>query len=157
MSLELTSLVHELPDPNQELLVHAFNLFPRLPIELRLKVWRETWRNRIIYTWTNWSKTTIPLPVSSQINRESRQETRRYYRVLQFEVDSTKKPRGIAWCANDILRTSLFFLMVDVDNEWQLPFRDASSEFLRAVKNLQVSSCVWTANKPEHFRVREQS
>ncbi|KAK7911652.1 hypothetical protein PG985_014133 [Apiospora marii] len=67
-----------------------FMPFPRLPVELRCKVWRATWEPQVI--WPNGLITSprrdemelrvggiTALPISARVNHESREETLRHY------------------------------------------------------------------------------
>lgn len=66
-----------------------FTLFPKLPLELRLKVWRESFpAGRHVSLATN-SGPPPRLPTSLRVNRESRAETLRFYVVL-FRSDLRK-------------------------------------------------------------------
>jgi hypothetical protein len=87
-ALEMLQL---LPDPDQELSIQQlseFTLFPKLPIEIRLMIWRFTFRKAVSHyiqrhTDDSWLKFPADSPISSSVNRESRQETLRYYHVLE--------------------------------------------------------------------------
>lgn len=102
----LALLQDELPDPEQELYFQrfptaTFHLFPKLPAELRIKIWRHTFRTRCItifengyrrgpfgsgpkpdpYRPTAYIRFPVP-PITSRINGESRYETLKHYQYL---------------------------------------------------------------------------
>ncbi|KAK8062893.1 hypothetical protein PG997_014990 [Apiospora hydei] len=74
-----------IPDHDAE-----FKLFSRLPVELRLKIWRATWTPKNIgpEKTSGWdyeirqSKPWAKLPVTAIVNQESREETLRVYRKI---------------------------------------------------------------------------
>ncbi|KAF8863002.1 hypothetical protein BDZ45DRAFT_798630 [Acephala macrosclerotiorum] len=136
----LSILIGELPDPDQQLYLQLgknlkFDPFPKLPIELRVKIWRYGFpRPRHVCLETGYgidinifrgcssSSTkkvrnyhnfiTRPLPITLKINKESRLETLRHYTVLfQGDVDGLKAnlPNVYArpFCF-DLARDSLF-------------------------------------------------
>ncbi|PMD26866.1 hypothetical protein NA56DRAFT_698107 [Hyaloscypha hepaticicola] len=90
----LSVFLFELPEPNEELSYqypNTFELFPKLPLEIRLNIWRHTFprRTHVIFNgpYKPWPclrvRYTPPPPVSSRVNFESRQETLCRYKVLQ--------------------------------------------------------------------------
>jgi hypothetical protein len=97
LSNNLSALLFELPDPDEELFCqspHTFWLFSKLPLEIRLNIWRQTFprRTHIMFTGPYRCLTlrhTPAPPVSSQVNFESRQETLLHYKVPQLST----------WCA----------------------------------------------------------
>ena len=102
------TLFQLLPDPNQNLSIQTlseFTLFPKLPLELRQKIWSEAFpKGRNFYlTQLNVSccLRQVPRPpVSSRISRESRDETLRHYKVLKLPRPSrfpNSKPECIFW------------------------------------------------------------
>ncbi|KAK7959179.1 uncharacterized protein PG986_004033 [Apiospora aurea] len=75
-----------IPDHDAE-----FKPFSRLPVELRLKIWRATWAPKNIgpeeriYAWgpqEGQSKPWAQLPVTARVNKESGEETLRFYRKI---------------------------------------------------------------------------
>jgi hypothetical protein len=80
-------LLKELPDPEQELFCSEPPGFPRLPIELRLRIWRSTFpRTRCILAFTKrvHKNVRFPEPITAAwINQESRLETLRYYQLME--------------------------------------------------------------------------
>jgi hypothetical protein len=95
-----------------------FTLFPKLPLELRLKVWRESFpAGRHVSLATN-SGPPPRLPTSLRVNRESRAETLRFYVVL-FKSDLHKDKKitqknEIPFCLNparDSMWLSIGFLL----------------------------------------------
>jgi hypothetical protein len=86
------SLLLELPDTCQELVVqtlyHDFHYLPELPHELRLHIWRCIFPNprdvRLCYRDESLSSTAISIfpPITSRINKESREETWLHYHLL---------------------------------------------------------------------------
>ena len=96
---------------------NKFTLFPKLPLELRRKVWRESFpAGRHVSLDTN-SGSSPRLPTSLRVNRESRAETLRFYIVL-FKSDLHKDKKitqqnEIPFCFNparDSLWLSISFL-----------------------------------------------
>jgi hypothetical protein len=57
----------------------SFTLFPKLPIELRAKIWRETFTGRNVGTYNLDAK---PLPIVGLVNKEAMAEVRRRYHVV---------------------------------------------------------------------------
>jgi hypothetical protein len=103
----------ELPDPEIQLYIQlgkdldTFTLFPRLPLELRLKIWRRAFpKPRLVhigpscsvcYCWSHdYLKAKvqhIPLLVTLRINSESRTETLKFYTVIwRDEKDNLRQP-----------------------------------------------------------------
>jgi hypothetical protein len=89
------ALLQLLPDPNQDLFIQALNefiIFPKLPLELRHKIWRDTfpkgrnfYQTRLYVDLPNWCRRQLPRPpISSRTSRESRDETLRHYKVLKL-------------------------------------------------------------------------
>lgn len=111
----------ELPDPNQVLYIQlgkpldVFERFPKLPTEIRLKIWRLSFpegRNMCLDTsyifegfLEDWYKHHLrrPFPIALHINQESRSETLRHYVILyQSDVSpSLKKTYGRRPCKSD--------------------------------------------------------
>ncbi|KAE8443157.1 hypothetical protein EG329_002326 [Mollisiaceae sp. DMI_Dod_QoI] len=98
-------LFGELPNPDQGLFVQTspddfreFTLFPKLPVEIRLRIWRKCFPGpRTVHIEPGFSyeeppsklaqrtemlKCDIPTPRTLQINSESRQETLRNYVII---------------------------------------------------------------------------
>lgn len=74
----------------------TFHLFSHLPIELRFKIWRDTFAPRnVLITYspqTGKCSSSTPLPATLSVNREARYETLRYYRqCFATKIDSTGK------------------------------------------------------------------
>ena len=81
-------LRNELPDPNQELFRSEFLLFRKLPIELRLKIWRSSFpAERRVNAWIDLNGCrSVHFPgrlISACVSRESRAETLKHYQVFQ--------------------------------------------------------------------------
>jgi hypothetical protein len=94
LSNNFSALLFELPDPDEQLFCqspHTFWLFSKLPLEIRLNIWRQTFprRTHMIFNgpykpWPCLRVRHTPLPpVSSRVNFESRQETLRHYKFFQ--------------------------------------------------------------------------
>lgn len=99
--------VPELPQPSSfdhpivnDDSLRSFTLFPKLPIELRLKIWRSTFpRNRSIdlHKWAM-ARTYkfleegegLPAPVTLYVNSESRQETLKHYFILREKIGCSR-------------------------------------------------------------------
>jgi hypothetical protein len=68
-----------------------FHLFPKLPIELRLQIWREALpkaRNVYLGVQCCMRRPGAELPVTRMVLRESREETLRHYIIIsQLEAD----------------------------------------------------------------------
>jgi 2EXR family len=102
------ALFQLLPDPNQDLSIQTlseFTLFPKLPLALRQKIWRDTFpKGRNFYQnqlYDNVCLRQVPRPpISSQISPESRDETLRHYKILKLPRSSrlpNSKPEYIFW------------------------------------------------------------
>jgi hypothetical protein len=82
-----------LPDPDQELSIQQlseFTLFPELPVEIRLMIWRSTFRKGVShYLYNNGDELWLPYPndspVSTRINQESRDEALKHYQILELK------------------------------------------------------------------------
>ncbi|KAK7953286.1 hypothetical protein PG988_013980 [Apiospora saccharicola] len=130
-----------------------FKPFTRLPIELRLKIWRLTWKPKEI--WANKAlfecfdeefkhHYTLPdgnLPVTAWVNQESRKETLRFYRKLaesQYYVfDSYFNPEMDS-LQLDVCARSLF--------------RSFSPAHLLGVQRLTISAGLYYFEWAHHFR-----
>jgi hypothetical protein len=94
------ALLQLLPDPNQDLSIQTlseFTLFPKLPLELRQKIWRHTFPKGRHYSSDVWFLRAPEHPISSQVSRESRDETLRHYHVLKLPK-SPSYPKLIHKC-----------------------------------------------------------
>jgi hypothetical protein len=79
--------------PQQNIIVDQdFHPFPKLPIELRLQIWRETFpKARNVYLGVQCCnrRPCADLPVMLMVSRESREETLRHYIIFsQLEVNN---------------------------------------------------------------------
>jgi hypothetical protein len=94
-------LLQELPDPQQELVIQTlldeFHYFSKLPKELRLMIWRDTFPRPRDIRLPDWSfcpegsldfRPIFP-PITSQLNRESRDETNLHYLLFWIPSDDT--------------------------------------------------------------------
>lgn len=113
VEINLSLFLLELPDPNEDLYLqpsytlNTFDVFPKLPIELRHKIWKYTFPGRryvcmdIIFCGDSGTlgercsrydhlSETEQLPIALSINRESRQETLRTYSLF-YRSDFTSK------------------------------------------------------------------
>ncbi|KAL2067708.1 hypothetical protein VTL71DRAFT_15804 [Oculimacula yallundae] len=93
-ALEMFTL--ELADPDEELAVQDrplanFPLFKKLPLELRLMIWRATFPAGRLLSLNSKAFSLLQrptpgggfcLPISLHVNRESRQETKIHYRII---------------------------------------------------------------------------
>lgn len=92
------------PKPGRELFDsrnRSFHLFPKLPIELRLRIWGfasparvielRSWgdRNRNIYVPIKFSAARHQFPVILHVNQESRQEGLRMYKKIKLGISTT--------------------------------------------------------------------
>ncbi|KAK0101131.1 hypothetical protein ONS96_006356 [Cadophora gregata f. sp. sojae] len=93
----LTLFTFELPDAKEDLSVQSrtlqkFTLFPYLPFEIRLMIWRAILpRGQLLklirecfWLTQKVDRGAPQLPISLQINRESRTETLKHYKVICF-------------------------------------------------------------------------
>jgi hypothetical protein len=114
-------ILRVLPDPDQELSIQQlseFTLFAKLPVEIRLMIWRFTFRKGVShyikrYTDGSWLNFPADSPISSSVNRESRQETLRHYQVLEeAEVYGDERFRTF-WNKEDIIVGKFYDLLCD--------------------------------------------
>lgn len=83
----------------------SFHPFARLPLELRLRIWRQQFpapqiiKNVSANYWGSWNgkpfsshHRRIKQPVTLYVNHESRVETLRAYRNLSDSLDTCKRP-----------------------------------------------------------------
>jgi len=169
-------LFNELPDPSQEIAIQrgydtdTFTCFPRLPIEIRFKIWRYSYpaprainllprcqgyclhelvglpqRHRIAdssrFQVVTLRRSRVPLPITLQINRESRRETLMNY-ILVFRHE------------ND-LRSSNELTVVRIDNGPFCfhPLRDTTFIYwcaFRWLPNLSPDFTSGWVSQPEH-------
>ncbi|KAK8851186.1 hypothetical protein PGQ11_013665 [Apiospora arundinis] len=100
--VDLKESLKSVSEPNDKLstVLTEFNLFSRLSVELRLKIWRATWTSKEIWQkaclvkeydhhqYSQAYKDVRPglpdgnLPVTAWVNQESREETLRVYRKI---------------------------------------------------------------------------
>ncbi|KAK8136974.1 hypothetical protein PG984_004914 [Apiospora sp. TS-2023a] len=133
-----------------------FKPFTRLPIELRLKIWRLTWTPKKI--WANkalfecidepfhelqhdYSLPDGNLPVTAWVNKESRKETLRFYRKFadsQYYVFDSYFNAEIDSLKVDVCARSLF--------------RSFSPTELLGVKRLWISPGLYYFDWAHHFR-----
>jgi hypothetical protein len=105
----------------------TFTLFPKLPIELRLKIWQLSFPSchevnfaaiRTLSLWRGKEVTemedNLPLPISLSINQESRRETLKHYSVvLRSGYTGTARHREIE---------KPFYYNPKLDVAWLAPF-----------------------------------
>jgi hypothetical protein len=97
MDSNLHIFQHELPDSGQELQIQhtsTFILFSELPLEIRQKIWRDTFPRVthciLLYNARSGKSDLLhqkKTPIASRINQESRTETLRNYHVLEQKFD----------------------------------------------------------------------
>jgi hypothetical protein len=111
----------EPPDKQRELFVgKPFTLFPELPIELRRKIWRETFeahhvdlsiRGCVAPHWRpimmDREDDSLYLPITLFVNRESREKTVRYYCYL-FDNHANPSPSLYPSCPVKLLPPECF-------------------------------------------------
>jgi hypothetical protein len=151
----LSVFLFELPDPNEELYYqypHTFRLFPKLPLEIRVNIWRQTFPRRTHMIFNGPYKPfpcfrvryTPPPPVSSRVNFESRQETLRHYKVLQTSTLCTcysLRPKTLYFHPEiDILRGWDTHLKVpnNIERDWDYHFKVSLEEFASSVRFLEM-------------------
>lgn len=101
LSISLELLLHELPDPDQDLTVqqfdnHRFALFPMFPLELRRMIWiralPEPQRVCLYVCQRHYQQpNSRPLPATLHANQESRQVTLENYVIPLFPLRSSMR------------------------------------------------------------------
>lgn len=178
-------LAEELPDAKQELFpqpLHLpwrdtlleFHIFPKLPIELRLEIWRATFPRRTIFLniWTRYeSARTMALWIvnispSLGINSESARETLRHYQVFDLMPecgDSVptsvlgEKPKMKKWILFnrelDTIKIPCQGFLLDVDPNlpelWEATFAIKYTKFVQAIKYLELYVNCWSGRKSD--------
>jgi hypothetical protein len=159
----------ELPDPELELYIQlgkdldTFTIFPELPLELRLEIWRGAfpnprfvhfgpscvYRHCIDHHQLKMKDQRLPLPVTLRTNSESRTETLKCYTVvLRDEKDKLLRPLCF-----DHLRDKLYMgycddygdpLMLD----WVEQLKAKAPGGLEKVRNLELNGVLlpWCLN-----------
>jgi hypothetical protein len=137
-------ILRVLPDPDQELSIQQlseFTLFAKLPVEIRLMIWRFTFRKAVShyiqrYTDGSWLKFPAGSPISSSVNRESRQETLRHYQVLEeAEVYGDERFRTF-WNSEDSIVGKFYDLLCDA------PIYDRNFiEFAAGIGSVKIQFC----------------
>jgi hypothetical protein len=158
-------LQSELPDPFQELFfqaiqtLDAFHLFLKLPIEMRLMIWRETFpRTRILWNFHGSDRKLRiqypKAPVSFFINRESHLETLKNYRILRFSnqnsfvIEGNQSSGYVFWNYDrDIVRSNWCSLFL---SKFYFMFKrniffDQGLIFLRGIQTLELTVDSWNA------------
>jgi hypothetical protein len=142
-------LLRTLPDPDQDLFfqtLHEFTLFPQLPPEIRLQIWRDTFRKGVSHyiqrradgSWLQWP----PLPpISSAVNQESRQETLRHYQVLEEEEVYGLERFRVFWNKKDSIVGAFRSLVCDP------PIYDRNFiDFAAAIGSVKIQLCYMCHN-----------
>ena len=103
LSISLELLLHELPDPDQDLAVQQFDniqfaVFPRFPLELRRMIWTRALpkpRRVCLYVCQRHYQqpNSRPLPATLHANQESRQVTLENYVLTLFPLQSSMNDR----------------------------------------------------------------
>lgn len=161
-------LLHELPDPHAELHVQQhlndFQVFPELPIEIRLKIWRATFpKGRTL----NFDKVPFPCrlppPITHRVNRESRRETFAHYQIFRlvdshdyrlwkaaYFITSVKCPKngdGVSICISpslDVIQVSLWLLTNRwLNGMWMKIFPAQSLSCFSTVQQLRFTGVWW--------------
>jgi hypothetical protein len=157
LSNNLSALVFKLPDPDEELFFqnpHTFWLFSKLPLEIRLNIWRQTFprRTHMIFNgpykpWPCLRVRHTPLPpVSSRVNFESRQETLRHYKVFKTSpgcICYSLRPETLYFHPErDILRSRDLYLKMgnNMERHWDFHFKNGLKEFATSVRFLEMIS-----------------
>lgn len=156
---------HELPDPDQQLFWQSLLDFPqfnKLPLELRLMVWRRTFPRRTVYLdfWKRratrhnedlWASTTQP-PRTLYVNSESCRETLRYYKVLKLihrqESICSSQCRRILFNGDmDEFKISSasFLTLQGMVKLWNKSFEMNFREFAGGIKHLRIDIEDWNS------------
>jgi hypothetical protein len=152
-------LLQELPDPQQELaiqtLLDEFHYFPKLPKELRLTIWRDTFpRPRYIYlpdwkTYPGGSLDFKPIfpPITSQLNRESRDETNLHYLFFWIPSgDTSGGPSRERLCfapKRDTFVLASHVLAEIYQSKFSAPRLEAYEAIFTGVKRLEIVESFW--------------
>jgi hypothetical protein len=175
-------LQNELPGPNEELYLLTFRLFPKLPLELRLMIWRKSFPEaRRIRMFANGSdhprqfKLPIP-PIASRINRESHRETLKYYQIVEDVRIVSHGPKwpgngpilprrekfgSILWNKNrDIVRGDWDCLWYFTAVSWSAFSScfpgDKADAFFGNVSTLELNIQFWMIHSFHHVEVQER-
>ncbi|KAH7310020.1 hypothetical protein BKA65DRAFT_485237 [Rhexocercosporidium sp. MPI-PUGE-AT-0058] len=151
----LQILKEELPDPNQDCSIQIYTqflLFKKLPLELRLMIWkhclpkgRRVW---LRYPCSQPLKSIRSPPITSRINRESREETFKKYRQLQHSwpppFECLALERYSFWDdERDTLRVDVRTIITftnDLTKLWYtfFAFWDSNTESLKHIRNIEI-------------------
>ena len=160
----LKLLTLELPDRYQELSVqqchNSFIYFPKLPLEIRLAIWRLLFpkaRKVLINVQYKSNKNQqdrgSPLPIGLRVNRESRFETLKHYTVFHQDplvfhpkafVELVEHPNPT--CVNpfkDTIRFSQNNLYSDDFPELIYDMRTRSSRVFNTIQKLEIMDLSW--------------
>ncbi|KAH7378065.1 hypothetical protein BKA64DRAFT_714564 [Cadophora sp. MPI-SDFR-AT-0126] len=140
----LALFTFELPDPNEELsaqqcFVPKLTLFPKLPLELRLMVWKLALprgrlialRDELYKLFAGNNEGRPPLPISLHVNQESRRETLTYYELFHREEFLSTLVKGSGDRRRPQIRPVCFSPTRDYFHMWQTDDRWGMREFLR--------------------------
>jgi hypothetical protein len=124
-----------------------FSLFPQLPIELRLKIWRETLPGpRIvelpsvnIHQRSGWSPV-LAGPIALQINRESREQTLSFYKLCFSSLNHTSPGTYINFTVDTVFMARNTFGMGAI-NDFLAPML---AQFGDKIQDLALDSHIWS-------------
>jgi hypothetical protein len=151
---DLAIFLLELPDANEELAYQypiTFHLFPKLPDEVKLMIWRRTFprRTHVLFGGPPYGKSCVrvrhtpPSPISSRVNFESRQETLRHYKVLQTGRCACNKhrPEFLFWNGEtDRLRgLEHRYKNYNLPYLWNSHFNHSLTDFSTSVRILELT------------------
>lgn len=153
-------LILELPDPNRDLYYQvlgvaakSFQRFPKLPAELRLRIWRyclpgpcNVFLERLMpqEDLRDLGPTRYGMrPITLSINHESRHETLKHYYIMTPFFKKLKKRKGHIVCLDPTIDTihvnAMDLAKMDV-YKWFKRLSPQIPEFFKAIKTLEVSS-----------------
>ena len=143
----LEILLFELPDPNQHLFIQilltAFILFPQLPLEIRLMIWRESFPGprRIDIKLGQFPRQTSGLcrpVISLKINQESRSETLKCYHIV-FDPTTTDLFRNAPPICLDVTRDTAVVFMFPIMADLKFyPGLKTYANIFQALRHLEI-------------------
>ncbi|PVH75731.1 hypothetical protein DL98DRAFT_592868 [Cadophora sp. DSE1049] len=158
----------DLPDSRQELSIQLNSHFPafsRLPLELRLIVWRLALpKGKPLYLM-NKTKTKRPRsqrhPIGSRVNQESRKETLQHYVILYQRKKKPHRPTTLIPMyffdpKVDTLHLDLYsVLCIRESVYWLKNLFDASAVGLTTVKSIEIPVSPWSGGRDGVIKPRD--